>query len=326
MMDAWYRLAWGTTMSRPVDYADIETRIAEWASKREDVRSVLILGSRGHNDSCVAQTSSDLDVLVVTSRPEWYRTSDTDWCWEIAPLIIAHHQEGQHMVFAPSDDFCVVFKPDLDVDFSIVPCSLVHREIRQVKWFIRFPRLFSNVTERSFRAKASTFRSGFRVLFEREFLTQEIRNSFGQISWSATLPDKTELLSVVDEFLVTTFKAARKVKAGKLFHAKWICDVTLKMQLIHLAEWHIRSQEKREESVRYRDLAVEQWADPRVRYELPRTYSQLDATNICGTLYASLNLFYWVIAETAKNLGYQDTLSTAVDRIEWLREYIELMG
>lgn len=306
-----------------LNYVDIQEGIANWAELRQDIRAVFILGSRGHSDPDTAQSGSDLDVLIVASHPQWYRTEGTDWCHGISPLVISQHQEGRHMVFALSDDYYVVFKPDLDVDFSIVSLRHIRQEIRRAKWFLRFPRLSSNVLEKHLRARASAFRLGFRVLLDRESLMQEIIGSFGQIPWLVVFPAETEFLSAVDAFLIYTFKAVKKVHSGKLFHAKWICDTVLKMQLIRMAEWHVRSQERQNEPIRYRDLAVDKWADPRVRYELPKTSPGFDSDDIYRALYAGLNLFYWVAAETAKNLGYQDALSTAVDRIEWLREYVE---
>jgi hypothetical protein len=303
-------------------YSDIEERIADWAGLHQDIRAVIILGSRGSRDPNASRAGSDLDVLIVASSAEWYRTRGTDWCSEISPVLVCQYQNERHMVFERSDDYYVIFKPDLDVDFSIVSRRYIRQETLRAKWFLRFPSL-SPVPDKTLQAEASAFRPGFRVLLDRDLLAQDIVDSLKRIPWLAPLPGESEFLFALDEFLICTFKAVKKAHSSRLFHAKWMCDTTLKMQLIRMAKWHVHSRQRQVETTRHTDLAVDEWADPRVIGELPQTFASFDSGDIYRALYASLGLFYWVAAETSQSLGYQDTLAAAVDRIEWLREYIE---
>jgi hypothetical protein len=306
-------------------YGNIEARIADWAKGREDIEAVLIVGSRGMDHASTLQNGSDLDVIIFTSNPKWYQIN-VQWYHEVADVVIGQYEDSNHMIFAVSEDFYVIFKPDLDVDFSVVPIRFVRKEIQLARLFLRFPNLVAGLEQR-LRAEASAFRLGFRTLFDRDSLAQEIAESFGQLNWIANYPSIPEYISAIDKYLVGTFKAIKKAKSGKVFHAKWLCDTTLKLQLIQMVKWHTYAQEQSTDPHRLLELSITQWADTRIKEELPHTFSEYRPDDIYRALYASLNLFYWVTAETSKRLGheYQDAFLLIVDRIEWIREHLEPM-
>ena len=306
-----------------MNYAEIEQRIFQWAESRQDIRAVFVIGSRGQDNVDSVRNGSDLDVLVVSSKPELYRFEANDWCRQIAPMILVQKQVDAHMVFPSSNDYYAVFSPDLDVDFSFVSLKDLRWEIAQGRVLLNFPKIYPDIFAQRLRAEASAFHLGFRALIDHDTLARELKNTMCQIQWVSTLPSAQIFLRAVDEFLILTFKAYKKAESDKLFHAKWICDVTLKIQIIRMAEWHVRSLGTQDKAIRRRDLAIDEWADKQVKEEMTKISSGFEAKEIYNALYASLNLFYWMIVETAKNLGYQDDLVAAIDSIEWLREKLE---
>jgi hypothetical protein len=92
-----------------------------------------------------------------------------------------------------------------------------------------------------------------------------------------------------------------------------------------MAEWHICSQSQQVETIRYRDLSVDEWADPRVKDELAKITSTFEVDSIQEAILTSVDLFYWMSAELAKNLRYDTVLIPAIDRFEYLKQYIHSM-
>jgi len=231
------------------------------------------------------------------------------------------------MVFTFSEDYYVVFKPDLDVDFSIVPLQRLRQEIWTASWFAYFSGLQPPPTAsvKRFYVIASALHQGFRTLVDRDGLASEMQSAFASFYTSVVMPSLAELLATVDEFLLFAFKAIKKINSGKRYAAKWICDVTLQMLLIRMATWHIHTQRCEDtQPVRYRDLRLDEWADPRLLIELPKTFASYNHSDIYRALQSAVDLFYWVTTETATQLGYQDQFIQVVDRFEWLRAYLEI--
>jgi hypothetical protein len=304
-------------------YFTIEQKIKSWAEASIDIQAVFVVGSRGKNFNI--QEGADLDVLVLTSKPEKYRSGNLDWCKDIAKIILGQIQPVSHMIFENSSDYCIVFDGYLDVDFSFVPLPVFQRELFLADWQINFPKMYPRHLELASRKKASAFHPEFRVLLDKGNIQQKIQNTLGKITWKFELPLPNRFISEIDEFLIYSFKAAKKIQSGKLFHAKWMVDTTLKYKLVQIAEWHVYSQNRKMEPIRLRDLAIDEWADTRIRTDLAKINPVYEIESILISLITIVDLYYWVSAETATNFGYVDALIPVIDRFEHIKEYIQLI-
>lgn len=56
--------------------AAVEQQLVEWAASRDDVRVVLVVGSRARKEAHPADGFSDLDVVMYTTDPALYLSSD----------------------------------------------------------------------------------------------------------------------------------------------------------------------------------------------------------------------------------------------------------
>lgn len=219
------------------NYLTIEEKIKSWADASVDVQGIFIVGSRGKNFN--VQEGADLDVLVITSKPEKYRSGNLDWCKNISKIVLGQHQPTVHMVFEDSSDYYIVFDKYLDVDFSFVSSKVLQRELFIANWFITLPKLFPRHLDLATQKKASAFQPEFRALVDKGNFQKKIWNTLGKIAWKFEPPSPNRFISEVDEFLIYSFKAAKKIQSNKLFHAKWMVDTTLKYQLVKMAEWHV---------------------------------------------------------------------------------------
>jgi hypothetical protein len=302
-------------------YLIIEQKIISWAEASIDIQGIFVVGSRGKRINI--QEGADLDILVLTKKPEKYRFGKLDWCRGIEKIILGQFQPTAHMIFNDSSDYYIVFDKYLDVDFSFVSLNVFQRELFFADWFINFPRIFPRALELSSRKKAEAFHPEFRVLIDKGNIQQKIQSTLGKIIWKFELPLPNQFISEIDEFLIYAFKAAKKVQSGKLFHSKWMVDTTLKYQLVRMAEWHLHSLNRMMEPMRLRDLAIDEWADTRIRNDLARINPTYEIQSVRKSLMAMVDLYYWVSAETATNFGYSDVLLPAIDRFEYIKHYIQ---
>ncbi len=82
---------------------------------REDIRAALIIGSRARVE-CPADEWSDLDLLILTSNPEFY-VSKSEWIGNMGtPLLtfVEPTSSGENM------ERRVLYKDMIDVDFAII--------------------------------------------------------------------------------------------------------------------------------------------------------------------------------------------------------------
>jgi aminoglycoside 6-adenylyltransferase len=89
----------------------------------------------------------------------------------------------------------------------------------------------------------------------------------------------------------------------------------VRKQLFKMAEWHARSKKGWvDDRTWYRAKLIDQWADPRVVEALPRVYPHYDAEDVWRALFAMMELYGWLVAETGELLGY-DTSAEVGERV-----------
>lgn len=134
---------------------------------------------------------------------------------------------------------------------------------------------------------------------------------------------KYKVINAVNQLVLYGYKSLRKLESKKLYNAKWICDVTIKVQIMQMAKWHIQSQNLPDGMKFDRELLIDDWSDTRVKDALGHIFAKYERNDVGRALYESINLFYWLAAETADKLGFQDDFVQSVEQIEWLKKSIE---
>lgn len=93
----------------------LEDRLLNWARAREDIRAVIVVGSRARADH-PADDWADLDVALATTQPKRYH-ADTSWIADIAPVWTMHKDHG-------GPTYHVLFEGGLDAGIAIIPMAL----------------------------------------------------------------------------------------------------------------------------------------------------------------------------------------------------------
>jgi aminoglycoside 6-adenylyltransferase len=134
-------------------------------------------------------------------------------------------------------------------------------------------------------------------------------------------PTLPEFQEVICDFWFHVVWAAKKLKRGELWTAKFCCDVYMKRLLLRMVEWHTRATVGWDADVRYGGRFLERWADSRVLTELSHAFSRYDADDVWRALFATATLFRRIAEETAQQLSYDWQPEQADEAMKWASKH-----
>ena len=255
--------------------------LVEWADTRDDVRALVVVGSRARDDR-PADEWSDLDCLLVTTDPDSYRER-TDWLDALGDVWLTFREET-----ATGDrvERRALFAPGVDVDF--VPVSAEEVEC---------------VAE----VGSETFVRGYRVVYDEMGATEVLADHAAEAEPERTafeLPDAAGFREHCEDCWYHAVWTAKKLRRGELWTAKGCLDGYLKWKcLLPLLGWHARARHGREPW--YDGRFLEEWANERALVDLESAYATYDREDCWRALFATMNLLEWLSEEVADELDYE---------------------
>jgi len=257
-------------------YENIIDNTISWAKNEEDIRALLIVGSRAR-EYYPADEWSDLDLVIITRNPKVY-IQDTGWIKLISEpeiTFIEGTAVGNEL------EVRVLFDGGLDVDFAIVPLDI----------FVRNINVFSPVATR-----------GIKVLIDKEGMFSNLNLNREKVQHK--IPSGFEFTNLINDFWYHSVWTTKKLLRGEIWTAKLCCDVYMKNTLLRMIEWHSLSRNNWDYDVWHSGRFLEQWADPRIIEGLKKAYAYYDKKDIERTLLETMNLFRMIATETSETLGY----------------------
>lgn len=287
-------------------YEQLITRFVTWAELRHDLRAALVVGSRARDDP---DEWADLDIILVTTTPEYY-LARTDWVNNIGTPLLTFIEPT---ATGGETERRVLFEGMLDVDFAILPEQKAHQLLREIP-----PEIA--------RQLADTFGRGIRVLLDKDGMIATLQ---AVIPSSETLPPRTptqhEFYEVVNDFLYHCVWTVKHLCRGELWWAKSCCDSYLKRLLLTMIEWHAHAVHGPDYDTWFRGRFLEKWADPRIIKELQNAFAYYDEKDVKRALVATMGLFSWVARETAQKLGYPSLVEADEHVAAWVKTCLSEM-
>ena len=299
----------------------LEARFVAWAQTQPDIRAAMVVGSRARTDH-PADEWSDLDIMVITTRPErllgssdWLKNIGEYWLTFLEPTATGGRMERR-----------VLFEGALDVDFAVIPHGRVRQAARFLPLLRRFPLLFrllpKGMAQRireDLADAANIFGRGLRVLVDKEGLAAKLPQVLAEAQ-PYRPPTQREFLNAVDDFWYHAVWTAKKLRRGELWWAKLCCDSHMGRLLLEVIEWHAHAMKGADYDTWQLGRFLEEWADPRALAGLRDAFAHYDEDDIWRALLASMDLFRWLAIETAERLGHP--YPTAADErvTEWVKE------
>jgi molybdopterin-guanine dinucleotide biosynthesis protein A len=275
--------------------ANVNTRMelaeavaADWASGRDDVRALLVVGSQARRDT-PGDRWSDLDLILLVDDPRPY-LENAVWIEELGRPVVTFleatvdgHWERR-----------VLYQTGEDVDFVLFPATVLER------------------LEQSENA-AALIRRGYRVLVDRIGVGERVERIAASPA-PVSLPGEHDLRELASDFWYHALWTAKKLRRGEVFTAKECVDEYMKTRLVTLLRWHARAVDPSVDTW-HGGRFLERWADPGALAALEDAYARYDLRDVARALWETIDLWQGLEEEVARRLG----LDSGVDHVDLRR-------
>ncbi len=286
-------------------YHLLEHALFEWASAREDVRAVVLIGSRARSDH-PPDRWSDLDAIVFVDDWRPYMEAGA---WQTA-LEATFPNPVWFAAFDPIDDetpeYEYVLAGGLKADLTFCNNRLPEgKQATLTEMVDCCPLRF-------------VFERGARILLDKTG-----SSPFPLPAPSPDLqPDQRAFDNRIACYLNELVRAVKLAGRGELWRSARAINEELHPNLLALLEWHARAQHVPGSLNWAYGRFLEEWASPRALAALPETYTDSTVTATYRAVQASLDLLAWLGPETASLLGLRYPTEMTQAAAGWLLESI----
>lgn len=273
-------------------YDELEHRIRDWALTRDDIRAVLVVGSRARTEH-PADALSDLDLLLLTTDASRYR-DDRSWLETFGSVLLAE----QDTLDEGAPEWIAVYEGVIKGDFTFVQVGLADSLASLM------PQMpFQNVLAR-----------GLRVLVDKH----PQQHPFAVKLRPFTPPTIQHYEQTVANFLITATRVAKFIQRGDLWRAVTMLYCKMRFYLVTMLEWHAHVLHGADYDTWYDGRFLDSWADAETLAALPDLFVQYEATELQIALRQMVSLFRRLAQVVAHELGY-DYPQAADDQLSaWL--------
>ncbi len=303
-------------MSQSEGAERILSKMVVWATARDDLRAIAVVGSRARTDH-PADPWSDLDVLLMARRPKRYLAAP-DWLSEIeTPWLVVREPTpigGQEI-------FLVTFDGGTKVDISVVSSRAFSLAARAVGMLRRHPSaitFFPGIAREPLTALSDVLNRGLRLVLDKDRIAHRL-GSGGLPVPPRSPPSEREFLDLVSRFLNEQVWVALKMRRGEFFVAKTLGESRLVALLLQMIEWHAQVTSGLWSPVFEHGRFLEEWADPAVVDRLRDVFPHYDSAEIWGARFQALDLFRSLAEETGGRLGYSYPKQLEETIMAWVR-------
>lgn len=273
-------------------FEELLARLRAWGEAEDDVRGVILFGSRARA-SRPADRWSDVDLLVVCRDPA-ARLGSTDWLEQLGEARISFLETN------PVDgeqERRVLFANGLDADLSFVQARrlrLLSFALGRARWLV--PRSLRREARTRAQALAVIMRPGYRILLDKDgVLEQVVALALRQ---PPPLPQERRLEEIASDFWYHAVWTAKKLRRGELWMAKGCCDAYLKDRVAEVLSLG-RERPDGLSAVRFIDEAL----DAETAQLLRESHAKYDRADLARALTVTLDLFAGAVRQTSERLG-----------------------
>lgn len=273
-------------------YDELEQSIYAWALTRDDIRAVLVVGSRARVEH-PADDLSDLDLLLLSTDATLYR-DDRSWLDIFGNVLLA----AVDMLDDGSPEWIAVYEGVIKGDFTFVQVGEAGSLADQI------PQMpFQNVLAR-----------GLRVLVDKYPQSKVFEVKLRPYK----LPTAERFGQTVANFWITATRVAKFIQRGDLWRAVTMLYCKMRFNLVTLMEWHAHVLHGADYDTWYDGRFMDAWVDADTLATLPNLFARYNASELQAALRQMVNLFRRLAQVVASKLGY-DYPQAADDQLSaWL--------
>jgi molybdopterin-guanine dinucleotide biosynthesis protein A len=258
----------------------LEAAVANWATEREDVRALVVVGSRARRDM-PADRWSDLDLVFFVSDPERY-VRDATWVQEFGDPVLTFIEP----TLDGHEERRVLYETGEDVDFVLLPVEVAGGD-----------------------GPAGVLQRGYRVLIDRIGIAGRLAEIASK-PVDVAPPTSDDFEQLAADFWYHALWTAKKLRRGEVFTALECLDCYMMARLVRLLEWHARAVDSTADTW-HGGRFLERWGDPGALAALETAYAQYSLRDVARGLWETIDLWHGLEEETARRLGVEVELDHA---------------
>jgi aminoglycoside 6-adenylyltransferase len=298
-------------------YKELIERFRKWAESRSDILTAVVVGSRARVDHPADQWA-DLDIVIVTTDPEYY-VSTSDWIREFGNPLLTFIEPT---ATGDEKERRVLYMDMLDVDFAIIPLERVKglfQSTNQTNEFRADSQVLAEISD--------LLRRGVWVLIDKVGMTSQLRALVAStVKPPPPRPTQDEFLEVVNDFFYHVVFTVKHLRRGELWWTVTCLDCYMQRLLLRMIEWHARATHDWELDTWFRGRFLEEWADPRAVEGLHETFAHFNTEDARRALLAEIDLFRWLATETGTRLSYPYPTEADKNVTKWIKTNISEAG
>ncbi|MBI5666779.1 MAG: aminoglycoside 6-adenylyltransferase [Chloroflexi bacterium] len=260
-------------------YEAIGQQVIEWAASRDDIRVVLVVGSRARAEAHPADEFSDLDLVLYTTDPTLYLSSDTLPPFTRPALHIRcdtwPNGSREYMVLLPAGDGLA----KVDLAFADVD---------------RLAQIVANGIE-------PPYDRGYLIWLDKDGLAARLPPPVTAKPFQA-LPTQAAFNDAVGEFFYYALATAKQIHRGNLWVAQSL-DWKCKHHLLTMLEWKTLL-EKPQVDVWHDGRFMHEWLDTDVWNAVPGTFGAFESDSMLRALRNTIDLFRQAAQMVAAKLRF----------------------
>lgn len=275
------------------DYADLQNNLVAWAEGEDNVRALLLVGSRARTAPPPDQYS-DLDTILFCLHPPVYVESN-DWLRSLGPFWFNYLDQPKHK----EPEQFALYEGAIKIDVLIMKIN--EGENLQNMLDI-FP--FRDVLQRGFRVLVDKTDSRSQIIIPRAENT-------------GILPGQTEFDNHIHQGLLLVIKCMRYLERNDLWRAYAVLNNDLRVNLLVLLEWEALTT-KPDKDIWYDGRYIDQWGNTEIVSLFPQIFSGYKKENQRAGLELFLHFYYDLVFKIAEKLGF----SLPTDDYEHIRRIV----
>ncbi|MDX1413213.1 MAG: aminoglycoside 6-adenylyltransferase [Candidatus Promineifilaceae bacterium] len=274
-------------------YEALENEICAWAKEQEDVRGLVVIGSRARNDH-PANEWSDLDLILFVTDPQRF-TADFSWLSVFGKTWL----EVNKSTGIGDPEWLVIFEGGFKVDFLLA-------------------KVTGSLDDMLFGSKyLFVTRRGVRVLL----------NKLGDVDLSAFKstndsdwhrPLESDFSAVINKFWLSAYRATTILKSGDLWRTRMIIASELHSFLLILLKWQAKAVKGAKHDTWYDGRYIEEWVDPQFKAQLPLIFAPYNKADTSRALLQIVDLGSRLGEETAQIWHYHYPASNTRHLHDWI--------
>lgn len=254
--------------------------ILTWAQKEENIRALVLTGSRARSDS--PDFLADFDIALFVTDPRPYLTSDS-WLRAVGNFWVSIPEKMYVGAREEAHTLLVIFEGGVKVDFAFFPPDVLKKFDASGNF-------------------AALCAAGYKVLLDKDDIAATLQ-TVRLPARCGQKPTPEEFDMLVKEFFFEVYHVAKYLHRHDLWIAKFR-DWSTKELLLCMLEWHAKAIHGWDHDTRHQGKEMHEWVDPEAWTVLQNCFGRFDAADSWRALETTVVLFRRVAQETAGRLDY----------------------